>query len=227
MNKFNLFLLVLLALFIALPAGAQVKLGVIGGVNIANLNGEDVDGTKIDFSSCTTFGVGGVLDIGLSENVALRFEPMYLQKGAEFNVTDDPDFGSATFSSKAGYLEVPVLLKISFGTSATRPYLMAGPTIGFNLSSKFELSALGFSAEIDADKITKSTDFGLAFGAGVSFPAGTSSIFVEGRYALGLSDIVEAGTLELMGELLEFEDVNIKTRGIQIMGGITFPLGGK
>jgi opacity protein-like surface antigen len=227
MNKFNLLFVALLALFIALPVGAQVNLGVIGGANIANLNGEDPTGEKIDFSSRTVFGIGGVLDVRLAENVALRFEPMYLQKGAEFDLTDDPDFGTATFTAKANYLEVPVLLKIAFGTSNTRPYLMAGPTIGFNLSSKFELSALGFSAEIDADKVTKSTDFGLAFGAGVSFPAGTSSIFVEGRYVLGLTDIAEAGTLEFMGEQLEFEDVNVKTRGIQIMGGISFPLGGK
>ncbi len=226
MNKFNLLLVVLLALFIALPAGAQVKLGVIGGVNIANLKGEDVAGEKIDFSNRTAFGVGGVLDVGLNDNVALRFEPMYLQKGGEFSETD-PDLGTATFTFKAGYLEVPVLLKIAFGTSTTRPYLMAGPTIGFNLSSKVNLSALGFSLETDADKLTKSTDFGLAFGAGVSFPAGTSSIFVEGRYALGLSDIAEAGTLEFMGESLPFDDVNVKTKGIQIMGGITFPLGGK
>ncbi len=226
MKKINFLLVALLALFIALPANAQVKLGVIGGVNIANLNGEDVGGAKIDFSNRTAFGVGGVLDVGLNENVALSFEPMYLQKGAEFSETD-PDLGTATFTSKANYLEVPVLLKIAFGTGSARPYLMAGPTIGFNLSSKFELSVPGFSAEIDADKVTKSTDFGLVGGAGVSFTAGTSSIFVEGRYSLGLSDIVEAGTLEFMGEQLEFENVNVKTRGFQIMGGITFPLGSK
>ncbi|MGH7453855.1 MAG: porin family protein [bacterium] len=226
MNKFILLLVVLLALFIALPAGAQVNLGVIGGVNIANFKGEDPTGEKIDFSSRTALGVGGVLDIDLSKNVGLRLEPMYLQKGAEFTETD-PDLGTATFAFKAGYLEVPVLLKIALGTSTTRPYLMAGPTIGFNLSSKLELSALGISAEIDAKEITKSTDFGLAFGAGVSFPAGTSSIFVEGRYSLGLADVAEAGTLKFMGEELPFDDANVKTRGIQIMGGITFPLGSK
>ncbi|MCI0693059.1 PorT family protein [candidate division KSB1 bacterium] len=226
MNKINLVLVALLALFIALPAGAQVKLGVIGGVNFANLSGEEVDGTKIDFSSRTVLGVGGVLDVGLNENVALRFEPMYLQKGAELTETD-PDLGTATFAFKAAYLEVPVLLKIALGTSTTRPYLMAGPTIGFNLSSKLELSALGISAEIDAKEITKSTDFGLAFGAGVSFPAGTSSIFVEGRYTLGLTDIAEAGALEFMGDEIVSGDADVKTRGFQIMGGIAFPLGGK
>jgi len=226
MNKLNSLLVVLLALFIALPASAQVKLGVIGGLNIANLNGKDVDGEKIDFSSRTAFGVGGVLDVGLSENISLRFEPMYLQKSAEFTDTD-PDLGTATFAFKGAYLEVPALLKIALGTSSTRPYLMVGPSIGVNLSSKLKFSASGISAEIDAKEITKSTDLGLAFGAGVSFPVGASSIFVEGRYALGLTDIAREGTLEFMGEEIVSGDAEVKTRGVQIMGGVTFPLGGK
>jgi len=226
MNKLTLLLVALLALFIALPAGAQVKLGVIGGVNLANLNGKDVDGEKIDFSSRTAFGVGGVLDIGLSENISLRFAPMYLQKGGEFTTTD-PDLDTATFAFKGGYLEVPALLKIALGASSIRPYLMAGPTIGFNLSSKLKFSVPGISAEVDAKKITKGADFGLAFGAGVSFPAGTSSIFVEGRYALGLTDIAREGILEFMGEEIVSGDAEVKTRGFQIMAGIAFPLGSK
>jgi opacity protein-like surface antigen len=226
MNKFNPLFVVLLALFIALPASAQVKLGLIGGANLANLNGKDVDGTKFDFSGRTEFGVGGVLDVSLSENISLRFEPMYLQKGGETTVTD-PDLGTATFALKAGYLEVPALLKIALGTSSIQPYLMAGPTIGFNLSSNLEFSAAGISAELDAKEITKSTDFGLAFGAGVSFPAGASSIFMEGRYNLGLSDIAKEGTLTFMGEDLVSGDAEVKTRGVQIMAGISFPLGSK
>ncbi len=226
MNKLNLFLVALLALFIALPASAQVKLGVIGGANLANLNGKDVDGTKFDFSGRTAFGVGGVLEVGLSENISLRFAPMYLQKGGEFTDTD-PDLGTATFAFKAGYLEAPALLKVALGTSSIRPYLMAGPTLGFNLSSNLEFSVPGISAKLDAKEITKSVDLGLAFGAGVSFPVGANSIFVEGRYALGLSDIAKDDTLKFMGEDLVSGDAEVKTRGLQIMAGVSFPLGGK
>jgi hypothetical protein len=100
---------------------------------------------------------------------------------------------------------------------------LAGPIIGFNMSSSLNASGV----DVEADEIVKSADFGLAFGAGVSFPAGSSSIFVEGRYALGLTDVAEAGTLKFIGEDIPFDDANVKTRGIQIMGGITFPLGSK
>lgn len=226
MIKFNFLFATLLALFIALPARAQVKLGVMGGANFANLNGNDVDGSQIDFSSRTGFGLGGVLDIRLSKDISLRFTPMYLQKGGELNDTD-PDLGEETFAYKIGYLEVPALLKIDFGKSSVRPYLLAGPTIGFNLSSKLDYSVPSFSEEIDAKDITESTDLALTFGAGASFPTGASVIFVESRYALGLSDIAKEGVLTLMGEDLVSGDADVQTRGFQLMAGMSFPLGSK
>ena len=200
------------------PANAQHYIGVVGGLNIANLRGDDEDGEDIDFSSRTVFGIGGVLDLGLNENIALRLEPMYLQKGAEFDVTD-PDLDSAQLKFKAAYLEVPVFLKFAFGTSATRPYVMAGPTIGFNLSSKFDISAPGINVEVDIDELTETIDFGFGLGGGVSFPMGNNSIFVEGRYTFGLTDIIEDGTFDFMDEEAELE-ADIKTRGIQFMVGM-------
>jgi opacity protein-like surface antigen len=215
------------ALLIALPARAQVNIGVVGGVNIATLSGNDASGAGIDFSSRTAFGVGGVLDIGLSDNVALRLEPMYLQKGGDFNLSVVP-LGNVNlkFAAKTTYVEVPVFLKVQFGTSTARPYLMGGPTLGLKLSSKFDASGPGIaSVDLDADNVTESTDFGLGIGGGVSFSLGSNSIFIEGRYALGLSDIFKAGTVTIMGQSVQADNLEIKTRGVQFMAGITFPLG--
>jgi len=171
-------------------------------------------------SNRTAFGVGGVLDLGLSENVALRFEPMYLQKGAKQEGSDQGV--NFEVELKGATLEVPALIKISLGTSTTRPYLIAGPTIGFVLSAKQSVKATGPGVNIDQEDdikdLVKSIDFGVAFGAGVSFPAGNNSVFVEGRYALGLNNVNDDP---------DDPDTKIKTKGIQIMGGITFPLGGQ
>jgi hypothetical protein len=140
MHKFNLLLTGLFAVLFALPARAQVKVGLVGGVNIADLSGKDLNGSEIDFSSRAAFGAGGVLDATMSKNTGLRFELLYLQKGAEFKATD-PDLGTVTVAFKEAYVEMPILLKIDLGSSATQPYFIAGPTIGFNLSSKLEFSA--------------------------------------------------------------------------------------
>lgn len=195
----------LVALFVLLaivPTSAQNRIGFTGGLNLANISVDPDQG--LDLSSRTGFGFGGVLDLGLSENVALHVEPMFLQKGSNVNVQ-----GLGEIKLKASYIEVPVLFKIALGTSTTRPYVMAGPSIGILLSAKAD--------DTDIKDTTKSTDFGLAFGAGVSFPAGNNSVFVEGRYALGLSDINDDAT----------DDTKIKTKGIQFMAGVTFPLGGQ
>jgi opacity protein-like surface antigen len=199
--------IVLLALFIAIPAEAQHHIGFTGGLNLAKISVEPED-PDTDIANLVAFGVGGVLDLRLAENVALHLQPLYLQKGAK-----DGSAGSDA-KIKLAYLEVPALVKIAFGTSTAKPYIMAGPSLGFLLSAKS--TDEGESADIK--EFFKDIDFGLAFGAGVSFPAGNNAIFVEGRYGLGLSNIAK---------LEEGEEGSIKTRGIQFMAGVTFPLGGK
>ena len=209
MKKMSVFFVLLLALCIVLPASAQVHLGVLGGLNLANLSVDPDEG--VDLSSRTAFGFGGVLDYGLGEYIALHLEPMYLQKGTEAKEE------GVDVEVKLAYLEVPLMLKYAFGTGDTKPYVMAGPTIGFNLSAKVKVSAGGVSDEEDVKDETKSVDFGLGFGAGVSLPIGNNSIFVEARYALGLTDINDDSA----------DPTDIKTKGIQIFAGITFPLGSK
>jgi opacity protein-like surface antigen len=217
MNKFNLLLVVLLALFIALPAGAQHRIGFVGGLNLANVSLDPDPDPGFDLKNRTAFGAGGVLDLRLAENVALRFEPMYLQKGTKVEGNVDA-VGKVEQTVKANYLEMPVLVKLALGTSTTKPYLMAGPTIGFLLSAKTITKAAGQEEEEDIKEFVKDIDFGLDFGAGVSFPAGNNAIFVEGRYALGLTNVNDDP---------DDPDTKIKTKGIQFMAGISFPLGGK
>ena len=105
------------------------------------------------------------------------------------------------------------MLKFAFGSSDTKPYVMAGPTVGYLLSAKVKDP----DGEEDIKDDIKNIDFGLAFGGGVSLPMGNNTFFVEGRYSLGLSDINDDPN----------DDTKIKTKGIQIMAGITFPLGGE
>jgi opacity protein-like surface antigen len=216
---------ILFVAFLVIPAMGQTQLGIIGGINIANISGDELDGNdqkqSVNSSSRTGFSIGGVLDLTLSENIALRFEPMYLQKGAK------EEEAGVTAKYKFTYIEVPAFIKVAFGTSNTRPYIMAGPSLGFLLSADIEGEEGGVTASFDFKDVMSSTDFGLGFGGGVNFQLETLSIFLEARYALGLTDVFKGGTLNIAGIPIDFEDneLDIKTNGIQIMGGITFPLG--
>jgi len=215
MKRINLLMAAFLALIMVLPAAAQANLGIIGGLNFADLDGKNPDGTKIEFSGRTGLGIGGVLDLAISENASLVFQPMYLQKGAKQSEQ------GVDFTFKANYIEIPALVRIAFGAANTRPYIFAGPSLGIRLSADIEASMGGSSLSGDIKDLTSSTDFGLAFGGGLKFQLENLAIFVDGRYALGLSDIFKGGT----STTFEADDAEIKTRGIQIMGGVLFPLG--
>ena len=228
MKKQVSFLVLLCVFGVVMPARAQVRLGVLGGLNLANLSFEPA--SDPDPSRSTKLGAGAVVQFRLAENLELQLEPMYLQKGARQESSFDFSFGDAetdssvTFNAdikaKLSYLELPVMLKLALGTGSTRPYLMAGPTLGWRLSAKYKgtVTVSGFSQEIDEDvkDLTKSMDLGLGFGAGMSFPAGRAAVFVQGRYTLGLTNINDDP---------EDTATKIKTDGMQVMAGVTFPLG--
>lgn len=216
-----------LMLLFSMSASAQTRLGIIGGLNFANLDA-DFDKALQEISTKTFFGVGGVVDLRLSENFSLYMQPMYLRKGALVKDLQD----NIEFPFTFAFLELPVFLKAEFG-SAVRPYLMAGPTAGYLLSADIEGQYSGIVFKGDLKEVTENLDFGLGFGAGVSYPLSTISIFVEGRYTLGLVNMQKGGAFELSaGPLVEEitwdKDVDAyKNRGIQIMAGVTFALGGR
>jgi opacity protein-like surface antigen len=72
---------------------------------------------------------------------------------------------------------------------------MAGPYVGLKIGCKFKVSGSGISAEVDCDNPDvdlgiRSTDFGVAFGAGVEMPMGSGLLTLGARYSMGLSDLV-------------------------------------
>lgn len=192
-------------------AHAGTAFGVLGGVNLAKID-FDPDGGA-EFNSRPGFVVGGLLDLGIDEMVSVLIQPMVIQKGTEIEAG-----GQDQGKIKLIYFAIPALVKFAFGSSSTRPYVLAGPEIGFKMSAKAEDPD---GTETDIDESVKSTDFGAAVGGGIDFAAGGNLLFVEGRYGAGFTDINDAPADDP-----DIGGVEIKTRGIQILGGITFPIGG-
>lgn len=213
MKKISVLLSVLFALSMVLPANAQINLGVLGGLNLAKIN-VDPPMEEIELSNRIGIGIGVVLDTSISKNFKLRVEPMYLQKGVEFETDEAP--GGVNYQFKSAYLEIPVMIKYTFDAKKIKPYLIAGPTIGFCLSAKKNISWDSQHRDIDIKEGTESVDIGLGFGAGLNVPIGSNSIFLEARYVFGLTNVNEEPT-----------DPEVKNKGIQIFAGYMFPLGKK
>ncbi len=205
MNRFRYYVITLTILFFAAPAAAQFSVGVIAGANFANLSLTD-DGEDEDTNRRTTFGGGIVADFMLGPDMVVSFQPMILGKGAEQDETEN--FFEAEI--KLSYIELPILFRYLFGSGNVRPFVEAGPSIGFLSSAEVEF---GDGDEIDIENQVKSTDFSIVFGGGAELPVGNNSAFVVFRYAAGLSNVGEDAD----------DDDDLKTKGI--MFGFKVPIG--
>jgi len=177
------------------------------GATFSKLGGSDVEDQK--FNVGFTLGLGFNLPVGAGP-LSIQPELNFIQKGSK------SEFGDITSKLKLSYIEVPVLVKATFGT-ATKFYFNAGPSLGIGMGGKFKQTQGSNSAEADVKfgdgdddevmYVEKKTDFGLQFGGGVLI---ADKIMIDIRYGLGLS------TLE--------SDVTIKNNSLQFTVGVPLNL---
>ncbi|HYG38481.1 MAG TPA: porin family protein [Cytophagales bacterium] len=161
---------------------AQVSLVPKAGITIANLAfDDDFDSQKslIGF----TGGLGFNFALTPDEFLSLQPEVLYVQKGA----AAEP--AGVDFKYTLNYLEVPVLVKIGFGSDVVKAYVNLGPSVSYLLNSKLKGDNFSFAQEGDDEK---RLDFGANFGGGIGFALGAaSSIFLDARYNAGLADVFD------------------------------------
>ena len=207
----------------------KFSLGIIGGLNFADMhfpNNQGPDAQEI--STRLGFGIGAVLDIRLSENIFVRIEPMYLQKGGKVEEGSDP-VNQPEGQINLSYIEIPLLIQYTF-ENRIKPYLIAGSTLGYNLTSEMEFDLTGLKFKGDLKEVTEPFDLGLTFGGGVQAPVGIGTIFLEGRYSYGLINQRKSGTVTVSSNGFEFEMDSDKeenkytNRGFLLLAGVLFPL---
>ena len=207
----------------------KFSLGIIGGANIATMhfpNSQEPDDQRI--TSLLGFGAGAVVDFNFSTHIKVRLEPMYLQKGGKIEEGADPA-NQPEGLIKSSSVEIPILVHYTFG-NIIQPYLVAGPSIGYNLKSEISFDLTGLDFVGDMSETTTKIDLGLAFGGGIQIPIKIVKIFLEAKYTYGLMNQRENGTVTLTSGSYQFDlDVNkdddkFTNRGLQIMLGIVMPL---
>ncbi|HET6400967.1 MAG TPA: porin family protein [Candidatus Kapabacteria bacterium] len=222
--------------FLAVPTIAvaqQMMIGARGGVNLANEHydnlpdGESISGRMLPL-------VGGQLDYHVGDSWVLSIQLLYDQKGAEANMKSfsygyNGSEGIADWS--ISYIELPILAKVSFGSSAVRPYFFAGPSIGYLLSNTETVQAgggtyipngIGINYRIDTTvsitDYTNKIDLSLVAGAGVSWelPHG-AEFFLDASYAYGLTNSDHYSWDN-------DEGIYVYSRDIRIAAGVLFPI---
>lgn len=150
-----------------------VKFGAKTGLNIATAIGDNTDGVE----SRTSFHVGGVAEISISEKFSFQPELLYSAQGAKQTVE------GIELIAKYDYINLPLMAKYYVADGFS---LEAGPQVGFLVSAKQAATVQGIDIEVDAKDFVKSVDFGLNFGLGYKLVNGLN---FSARYNLGLSNV--------------------------------------
>jgi len=193
MKKVTGLVLVILMVFIAVPAKSQLKFGVKGGLNISSVH-MNSDILKAD--NVTGFQIGPMIEttiplIGIGLDAAI----LYSQKGVDMKTE-----GTVTSTSmKTDYLDIPVNLKWKFGIPLVKAYLSAGPYVGFRVGGDKIWNVLG--EQIKAKN----------FSAGLNFGVG-AELISHFNYGLGLTDNYSSDKF----------DMKAKNRGWSITAAVLF-----
>lgn len=165
----KLLLLAAIAVFGMTSANAQdgIGFGVKLGVNVASLGGDSY-GVGSSLGSRTSFHVGGLAEIPLSEKFALQPELLYSSEGSDWSIGNSD-------ALKLDYIRVPILAKyyIIEGLSAE-----AGPVLGVLISADSDGN--------DVKDNFNTFDAGIGVGASYRLDMG---VFFSLRYNKGLMNV--------------------------------------
>ncbi len=184
---------------------SKLSLGFEAGLNIANTN----ETPSSSFGSKTGFIIGAVLDAPITPTFSIAPGLRFITKGNSYSGAN------GTASNTASVIEIDGLLKVKFPLTEVKPYVFAGPSLGFILSASYtETPTGGTSSTTDRSSNFETIDFGLMFGGGLDFKlTPTMDLFGQFGYSLGLSNIQKNNPA-----------VTTKTTGIQMTAGLRFKL---
>ncbi len=228
-----LFQIASLALLVTLSTTglvAQISLGIRGGLNLSkwSLNDEaryqfEIVGADRQENAGALLG-GVLVEIRLSNNLAIQPEVNYIQKGSKSIFAEaDPDITELYVVTMLDYVEAPLLLKVGTGFGAGRFDVLVGPSLGYALSgmrrAKITVAGRTVTSQEDVDfeqeeirRTDVSAQVGASLGLGLGF---TARLFVDGRYLIGLSNLPK-------DEQSGGERATIRNRGIALTAGVLF-----
>ena len=218
----------LLCIAVAAPANAQrVELGVIGGVNMSDLRIADDAGVGTDTDGSKALSIGVTMEVGLNTWLFLQVAPMYSQSGATLLIADAT---TVDMDARLSFIETPLQLKLTL-PGRIRPFVAAGPTVGYVLTSSLGSEIGGITFEGNANDVVHRLNVALGAAAGISTRIGRSTLFFETRYTSGLTDLFTGGPVEFragnLTQLVDYPDFGeIKTQSLRFLIGATIPVMG-
>ncbi len=231
--RFILLLLLVLSVgagLCATPALGQIDLrpGVRVGVNAADIGGDGDefasriasevargagDGISAEASTKRLLGLtaGGFLVIDFPGPGAVQPGLRYMQRGYRYDINFSNGV-TAEETLSLDYIEIPIFARydLPLFSSRFRPHVIAGPTVGFNITSGIT-SEVTYRDGIDPSDGINSVDAGLEAGVGIEAQLIVTSFVIDARYGLGVTPINDDDT-----------DLVLKHRALIVTLGFAF-----
>ncbi|MBO0952574.1 porin family protein [Fibrella forsythiae] len=185
-------------------SGLRVGFRVGGsGSTATGLSEADLGGAKVE--SAMGFHAGVVFSIG-KRAFTIQPEILYSQYGFKLAA------GSDYLQLKTNTVEVPLMLKYTFGQTNTRFFINAGPTATYLLGGKISFKEAGESGEADMEIGPNDgrLNYGGSLGLGVALKAGPGSLHIEAR-----------------GTYLVTDQANVSLQNGKLSVAYLIPLGGR
>ncbi|MBL7857499.1 MAG: PorT family protein [Cyclobacteriaceae bacterium] len=172
------FVFALVAISSGAFAQAQFSLGLKGGLNFANLDVSNLEGT---YNNRTGYHLGAFALFKFTK-IGIQPEIIFSEQGSKVK---DPNLGSV--ESNFSYVNVPIILKLYTVAGIN---LQVGPQFGFLTSAEFDDNNI-------KDQL-KNSDTSLALGAGWDLPFGLS---IDARYNLGLKNVSDDSAYDIKNQV--------------------------
>jgi len=173
---------------------SRSDIAVGGGGNLLNSRQGAISGVYLHFP--------------LTDVFAIRPELLFSLKGGS-TVANLGGQGEQSIDIELAYIELPVLLRVSFPTGSVRPVLFGGPALAIQVGCDFSFSD-GTRSTCGQDNLNtvRGWDFGLVGGGGVEKRLRRATIALEARFTAGTRSILE--------------DVDLKNRAFGLVFAVTF-----
>lgn len=213
----------------SIVAFSQISIGLKGGFSSSNIYAtEAIDQVLPNFKDMTSFNIGAVAEIGISDNFAFQPEIGFTKKGfaakegLDIELLGVPVPLGVKAVTQIDYIDVPLLAKYKFGNEGINAYVLAGPSIGYALDGRVLTKAtvlIDFNiakTPINLDAINyQRLEIGGTAGAGFAVNTGIGQLFMDARYNLGFTQLYD---IPLVNEKL-------RNKSFAINAGFLIPIG--
>ncbi len=188
-----IFALIIIITCLLIKVNAQVSIGPKVGFNWAMIT----DTTSAGFKGVLTNGThfGAVINYAINDKYSIQPEIIYSSKGSEQQTED----GAYYQKFSTSYIEIPILVKRTFGKKAFKGFVNAGPYFGYwtagkylwndpegiyDMNYKFEEIDLG-TTKLKDNRL----DIGINVGGGLLYAVGPGNFMLDARFGYGLTNI--------------------------------------